>query len=521
MILALLFRTLFIILSILLIAVAFIVFNKAYHLKGQRFVFGILLSFGLAYFFETLRYMVPVEYSYFIQYWLVGSLMIGALCLTAHYIFIIIKRHSLLKIRYVPQIFYLFLFVYLGILGPLDLVSTRPFEEINGWHIQASMGYRGFIYVLFPLAFIQIIYLLFNGYKYAPSTKRKNLYKNYMYGAVLSTILAIVAAIMNLNSVLPGETYLMLSFIPFLLVLAKENYNFSPGFTKHYNRMIEMSPTAILVLDRDFCIVEISERAHEWFPGNKHDPIHESLGSDENMMEMMKFLTLLQMQNDITDYQMPLHFEEKMEYFSIMASIFEVEDQYYYYMLVRNVTKEHEQEELIFHLAYHDVLTDIFNRTYFTEHMQEVYENNKGGALVLSDLNFFKRINDTYGHQIGDEVLIHTAMIFNDLLKEPNIVARLGGDEFIFYLPETDEEKAHQLIEHVRYQFTVRPFVKDQLVIEVIPSFGLTMIEDHHTYEITYHLADVAMYKDKKKVKEERAQQEKESAQLVPATELV
>ena len=97
MLLALSFRMLFIVVAIMLITVAFVVYTRSYHLKGQLLAFGVLMLFGIAYLFEVLRYMMPIEYSYFIRYWLVDGIIIGALCLTAHYIHHVVKRHSLLK----------------------------------------------------------------------------------------------------------------------------------------------------------------------------------------------------------------------------------------------------------------------------------------------------------------------------------------------------------------------------------------------------------------------------------------
>ena len=105
-------------------------------------------------------------------------------------------------------------------------------------------------------------------------------------------------------------------------------------------------------------------------------------------------------------------------------------------------------------LVITDYLTKLFTRSYLDGKMQESLENDEQGAFVLIDIDNFKRINDLYGHQVGDEVLQQIADIIRRHLHVNDIAARWGGEEIAVYLPnrtlEDGLELANQLIEEIQ-----------------------------------------------------------------------
>ena len=96
------------------------------------------------------------------------------------------------------------------------------------------------------------------------------------------------------------------------------------------------------------------------------------------------------------------------------------------------------------YLAHHDVLTGLYNRTYFEEEVKKKLRQSKekDAALMLCDLNFFKEINDVYGHLTGDNVLVFASNCWRENLPNPHILARLGGDEFIMFLSRLNQRKS-------------------------------------------------------------------------------
>lgn len=133
-------------------------------------------------------------------------------------------------------------------------------------------------------------------------------------------------------------------------------------------------------------------------------------------------------------------FEEiDIDALQLMASWIEVE-------LVRR-KQEQQLEELNQKLkfqAYYDSLTNIPNRRGMFKHMMKelnrTCRSQGQGSLSLLDIDFFKRVNDTYGHAVGDQVLKQVAQKISESLREYDYVARLGGEEFVLWLPDTDEQ---------------------------------------------------------------------------------
>lgn len=505
----LLIKTIFLIFSIFLFALSAIIYNKASHLKGQRFVTAILLIFGVAYILEVIIYLSPVDYSYFLQVWLINTLIIAGLSILTHFFMYLIQKHTIVKLRFMPYIFYVYFAIYVAVILPLELIfSDKEYVQKDGWYISEILTPSAYVYIAVPLLIVQVISIMAKGLKYAPSEKRKRLYKSYFSGGIGTIILSLISIVFLIFKYFSVDVAMLISLIPLLIVLGIENFLFSPGITKHYNKIIELSPVALVVLNRDFEIVEINARAKQWFDMEKDEQLLDSLQSAENIQAFMQFLTDLQSSKEVDDYRITLDFEKKV-HFSISASIVVLDDEYYYYLIFRDITNEYEQEQKNYYLAYHDALTSLYNRTYFTGYVYErlkTFEAPKKGAIILSDLNFFKRINDTYGHHVGDEVLIHTGKLISKEISKPNVVARLGGDEFIVYLDQIeDEESLKEKIESMRQVFKETPFVKEDLEIEVIPSFGYAIITKGIHFEELYQKADGEMYKDKRRIKAQYA----------------
>jgi diguanylate cyclase (GGDEF)-like protein len=149
------------------------------------------------------------------------------------------------------------------------------------------------------------------------------------------------------------------------------------------------------------------------------------------------------------------------------------------------------------HRAYHDALTELPNRALFAESVQarlEVAEHERRPlAVMLLDVDDFKAINDTLGHEFGDLVLKHIAQRLNDAVSEAGMLARLGGDEFAVVLedgPEAAEREAHSLLAALDLPMDV-----DSLSIRVSASMGIACFPQHgRTVRELLRHADVALY---------------------------
>lgn len=133
---------------------------------------------------------------------------------------------------------------------------------------------------------------------------------------------------------------------------------------------------------------------------------------------------------------------------------------------------------LLNHLATVDPLTNVFNRRYFFDRAQielEIARVRKSDtSMILLDIDHFKRINDSYGHHIGDQILVGMVAICKENLRETDTLARLGGEEFVILLPKTDLAEARQIAERLRMRLQHTPIETDCGALKVTVSIGVT-----------------------------------------------
>jgi polar amino acid transport system substrate-binding protein len=114
---------------------------------------------------------------------------------------------------------------------------------------------------------------------------------------------------------------------------------------------------------------------------------------------------------------------------------------------------------------------------------------------MIIDIDHFKRINDSYGHVVGDEILKRLAQLLTAHVRENDVVGRWGGEEFMILCPETDAEGARALAEHLRQRISQTDFSLGTM--KVTASFGVTDYRDDEMLEETIKRADLALYQAK------------------------
>ena len=102
-------------------------------------------------------------------------------------------------------------------------------------------------------------------------------------------------------------------------------------------------------------------------------------------------------------------------------------------------------------MSYKDQLTDLYNRRFFEEEMKRLDTQRKLPiSIIMADLNGLKIINDSYGHEKGDEILKRTAKILKNSIRKEDVLARQGGDEFAILLPQTQKDEAQEVINRIK-----------------------------------------------------------------------
>jgi diguanylate cyclase (GGDEF)-like protein len=158
-----------------------------------------------------------------------------------------------------------------------------------------------------------------------------------------------------------------------------------------------------------------------------------------------------------------------------------------------------QNEIKIRELMLTDPLTGIANRRYLDQRLEhEVQRNHRYGdffSIIMTDLDHFKQINDKYGHNTGDAVLVQFAKILNDNVRASDFVARFGGEEFVILLPDTDKKGAVELAERIRQDIAEQAFQDVQQ--SVTASFGVTTVVHAQNGVAVLKKVDEALYSSK------------------------
>lgn len=168
---------------------------------------------------------------------------------------------------------------------------------------------------------------------------------------------------------------------------------------------------------------------------------------------------------------------------------------------IKERTKNLEQKNLILEkIAKTDGLTGVYNH----KHIHEILENEfkrakryrKKLSVLMIDIDYFKNVNDNYGHQIGDRILVNISEIIKRTVRETDVVGRYGGEEFIAVCCETDVEGAYILAERIRTNIEKLKFTENNLSVTV--SIGLAELNEEKEPKKLVEKADKLLYEAKK-----------------------
>jgi diguanylate cyclase (GGDEF)-like protein len=154
-------------------------------------------------------------------------------------------------------------------------------------------------------------------------------------------------------------------------------------------------------------------------------------------------------------------------------------------------------------LSVTDELTQLPNRRYFenTFKLEAAQSQRSQGPLSLAilDIDHFKQVNDDYGHDVGDQVLVHIAELLRRSTRAGNVIARVGGEEFALLLPNTKQSEALEMAERIRANIEGASYLHDGEQLPLTISIGIAEVDCDSPLEHSYKLADEALYEAKRK----------------------
>ncbi len=272
--------------------------------------------------------------------------------------------------------------------------------------------------------------------------------------------------------------------------------------------LFKNAPLGIFTYDKDLKVLECNEKLNRLFEYEEG----ELIGFDLNMLPDRHIVKTLK--NALTEgtksYEGP-YVSLKNKSLWIEAKVFTFSDLDNNVMggvgMIEDKTKEHTALKELEHMVQHDVLTGLINRRGFRNYIENLVTSTKHqtyySILFYLDLDQFKSINDSLGHQVGDEVLLAVSKRLTMLLGKDCMVSRLGGDEFIIIIPHVSEDKkmAHLEAEEFSREIQdlfIEPFIIKEMHLYIKSSIGIVIMEPAYTniVEIIRH-ADLSMYQAK------------------------
>lgn len=281
--------------------------------------------------------------------------------------------------------------------------------------------------------------------------------------------------------------------------------------TERYRTVVQCSPDAIVVTDVAGVIVLSNQQAAEMFACIDADALMGVSVIDcvvpEDRQRAAEALrqrtTLAAPQGSATEYR--LLRRDGSTFSAEISSSALLNDEGHAIgltVVVRDISERKLFEQELQHQALYDALTDLPNRTLFQETLQQLLQSTRredsSCALLLLDLDGFKELNDTFGHELGDHVLQQLARRLQATSRASDLVARLGGDEFAVLLPRTDAANTVHVVEKIHAALRIPVEVDDQH-LAIDGSIGIALYpEDGQDATTLLRHADVAMYAAKR-----------------------
>jgi len=272
--------------------------------------------------------------------------------------------------------------------------------------------------------------------------------------------------------------------------------------------LFKNAPLGIFTYDKDLKILECNEKLNRLFDYEEG----ELRGLDLNLIPDSRIIKTLKnaLAEGMQSYEGP--------YLSLKGKSFWLDAKFFNFTgldksvlggvgMIEDKTKEHAALTELEYMVRHDVLTGLINRRGFRNYMEDLVTNAKHqtyySILFYLDLDQFKSINDSLGHQVGDEVLLAVSKRLSTLLGKECMVSRLGGDEFIIIIPHVSEDikMVHQEAEEFSREIQdlfIEPFIIKEMHLHIKSSIGIVIMEPAYTniVEIIRH-ADLSMYQAK------------------------
>ncbi|MCJ8011019.1 diguanylate cyclase [Paenibacillus sp. KQZ6P-2] len=378
----------------------------------------------------------------------------------------------------------------LGAIAAICNPNSLFVEPVNGGYYERIYGPIFWITAPLLLGYgIVSLYMIYKTLVSDNAPRIKKQVKQVLRGIMVMIIFICADILVNVvfplpQKVTPGLTSLGILFSAVFFVIAIHRDKVLDLLSIAHQDIINTITNGILVLDDNETIIEINRSLSPFLDlkiGDRFDismiiPQHESVDKKEKFINTYRENPLNRIEVDVLYlFNEPcfvyIHVSPIMVSGTRAGRIITFQDMTEIRRLIDETTLQNEilqernqslisiQQELhltnqkLQEMAVTDGLTGCYNRHYLTQQLErEVNKNMEYQipfSILLLDIDFFKLINDNYGHMVGDEVICGTVSMIKQILRPSDILARFGGEEFIIYLPNTTSSEANQLAEQI------------------------------------------------------------------------
>ncbi|MGR6542947.1 histidine kinase N-terminal 7TM domain-containing protein [Paenibacillus tundrae] len=334
----------------------------------------------------------------------------------------------------------------------------------------------------------------------------KKMYRKQLLTLITSQLIPMVAAFVYLLGLTPGG----MDPVPVLMCVTSAMYIWAILSSRLLmivpiakDSIFESMREGVLVLDSSNRLVDYNKAMHLMLPelepemiGKRWDDIWLSLSGETFPVEYFRE----GLQTDLY-----WHLEGHTVCYQVRTSyVFNKGAQVVGILIMLiDITEQRFLQEQLKQMAYFDGLTKIYNRTQFLNKGKEILNEAKltfrPVAFILFDIDHFKRINDTYGHDVGDKAIIHVVTVCNRYLNSEILFARYGGEEFVIAMPGASLQDGERLAEQLRVALFNEPLEVEGVLIPLTSSFGVAQYNgEDDSLESLLRDADHALYESKR-----------------------
>ena len=319
---------------------------------------------------------------------------------------------------------------------------------------------------------------------------------------LLTNIISLIISVFYITGRIPlGIDFLPFTFFISALAYAIAVFHYNILDSKYYfdQKIYSEMKEGLIVVDDKYNLLDYNKSASLVFKWLKENNIGKP----------------------ISNYKEGNHIVNNNKYQFNMNIIRDNKEMYYEFRVTDLKNKKHhigklyiflditEKEDMITELnfrAHYDYLTQIYNRRKIINEFNNLLEltinRNKNISVLMLDIDYFKKVNDTYGHIAGDKVLSTVARQCKDKIRKNDLIGRYGGEEFLIILPDTNEENAAIVAEKIRFSIQNLDIFYNGNKIKVTISIGVYSINSNNigrmAIEDLINLSDIAMYQAKK-----------------------